>query len=487
MRVLRQSSEPSPRRPGRFRALEDRVARFVLGAMLAVGLSWLLADVLINPTKRNIQVMAGVIFLGIMLVAQPYYGLLFAVVAIPFPASTTVGTTSSLLVFAMAGLTLVKAKQMTSRSPFFDRKVDLAFAAFIVWNLLALYPADFSAPQEIRLYYSGLLSSVVLYYLVLFLVQDRARFVTLLKFSQGMAILLGVIANVQALFPTKTILPAFFAFSRMVASREEVRAGTIRAFATFPGYELFAEFCAISIVLQYFVYRRARGLFEKSFWALGILVMAAALFRTGTRGGLIILAFAFVYALVVGARAIPRGQILRLGFVTIAMFYLTLPFTYSQVSLLLDRMANIGVEDSSVQSRTEVLAVVLEEIPKQPLLGHGVYQAPGTFRTAVDRNIHNLYLTLAYRIGIPGLIFWVLFVGFILAKSLSLARDRRLAPDMREYVLGFHIAVAMFALDQVKIEFVRSALTMHTTFLMLAMTMAICRIAADERDRRGAR
>ena len=360
MRLPKSITNPGPRTLEQRPWVSVRAWKLVTGVLTALGLSWLVVDIVLKPSKRNIQVLAGLAFLAMMLVAHPFMGLLFTLISVPFPAYTSVGSTSSLLIFAMSALSLVKAKSLNLPSPFFDKRADLALIAFVVFAFLSLYKQPFDNAYEIRRFYLGLTSAVVLYYLVLQLVTDERRFVQMFRLQLFMAVVLGVIANLQAMFPTKTILPAFFSFSKKVAEMEEVRAGYIRAHATFNGYELFAEYCAIMIVLQWIAFRRARTLFEKTFWVAAIGVMALALFRTGTRAGLIILGFGFVYALIVGARAIPRAAVLRVMFVGLGFFYLTLPFTYSHMELLLSRMETLGVDDGSVQSRSHVLEAAPE-------------------------------------------------------------------------------------------------------------------------------
>lgn len=481
MRVFSSSTDPVPRRRSLRRELEERFARVFLGVLLAGGLGWLITDIVWNPTKRNIQVLAGLIFLGIMIVAQPYWGLIFAIIAVPFPAATSVGTTSSLLIFAMAGLSLVKSRQLSLPSPFYDRRVDTSLAGFLMFNLLSLYMQDLSYAYELRSYYVGLFSAAVLFYLILQLVPSRREFVLLFRLQVFMSVILSVIAVLQSYFPTKTILPAFFSFSRRVADMGDVRAGNVRAFATFPGYELFAEYCAIMIVLQYVAARRAHSLVMRTFWVFGIVVTLLALFKTGTRAGLLILGVGFVYAVVVGGRAIPRSQLIGIGAVALAMFYLTLPFTHSQFEMFFERMSSLGVDDSSVRSRSEVLVEALKRVPESPIIGHGVHKPPGTFKSDVDRNIHNLYLTLAYTIGLPGLFAWLFFVWRIFVRSFRAMRDRAVDPHLREYLLALNVGVVMFAVDQIKIEYVRSALTMHTAFILLGMTLALVRIAENSK------
>ena len=447
--------------------------------LLGSGVGLFIADIVLKPTKRSIQLLAALAFLGLALVAHPFRALLFTIAIIPFPAYTSFGSTSMLMIFAVAGLSLVKAKQLNLATPFFRRDLDLAIGAFVLWMFLSLYGQREWDAYQIQIYMTGMLSAVMLYYLILQLVRTPRQLLAAVSTQQSLAIILGIIANLQALFPTRTILPPFFSFSQRVAEMEEVRAGYIRAFATFNGYELFAEFCAISIVVQYVLFRRAKSMALRAYWMMGIVIMLFALFRTGTRAGLIILLFGLFYAIVVGRPAIPRGQLIRVVFVGLALFYLTLPFTYPNVALMFERMSTIGTRDSSVQSREKVLQQAVDAIPDAFLLGHGPYQPPGTFRGGVSQNIHNLYVTLAYRMGIPGLMAFLWIAWILLRISRSTYRSPNAPSDVRELALGLHVALVMFFIDQAKIEFVRNPLNMHLAWMHFAFVTAAWRICRD--------
>ena len=55
---------------------------------------------------------------------------------------------------------------------------------------------------------------------------------------------------------------------------------------------------------------------------------------------------------------------------------------------------------------------LIEGIARRPLQGHGFYEYPGMFRGWVSMHIHNMYLAIAHKIGIPGLVG---FLGFVIA------------------------------------------------------------------------
>lgn len=454
----------------------DRTWRMLVTIVLGVIGAYLVTNVVIDTSKRNVEILAGIIFLGFVLIAHPYKALLFTIAILFFPASTTVGTTSTLLIFAVGGLVMMKSRLLHIPSPFVNKSADMAIAGFVVTMFLSLYMQDFGEPKAVTKLITGFVSAIVLYYLIIQLVDTKLKFFKVVQLLEFMAILMGVLAILQALWPQKHFLPEFFAFSKDVATLDEIRAGEVRACATFSGFEIFAEFCVVSIVLQYFLFRRARSLNGKLFWLAGVAIMLMALFGTGTRAGIIVLGFGLIYAIVASGLAIPRKELLRVAFVGLALFYLILPFIGGYTSMMFSRLSSLGTKDSSVQSREVVMQQALAAIPRSPFLGHGIYTPPGTFRGGVSQNIHSLYVTLAYKMGIPNLIMFLWLMWILFRTSWRRSQDRNVPRDLREFMFALNIVLVMFMLDEVKIEFVRSAQSMHVVFLYFGLIMSLNRV-----------
>jgi O-antigen ligase len=206
---------------------------------------------------------------------------------------------------------------------------------------------------------------------------------------------------------------------------------------------------------------------------------------TATRGGAIILVAGFLYVIAFGSKVVPRMQSMRVVFVAIAVFYLALGFMEPLVSHLMDRMSTIGADDSSVQSRTVVLRQAIDAVAERPFVGHGLATASGTFRGAVSLNIHNLYLTLAYTIGIPGLLFFIWFLAGLWRKGWQIFNGPEHDQRDREIALALNAMLLMFLIDQIKIEYVRQPMAMHLTWLHFGLIMASWRIARDRRIQSG--
>jgi O-antigen ligase len=298
-----------------------------------------------------------------------------------------------------------------------------------------------------------------------------------IEVCQVIFLLLALLGLYQWTHPDKQLLPEFFSFSRKVANMEEIRRGQVRVTATFNGQELFAEFLAMSTILQYVLFRRARGLAIKTFWFLSILALLGALFATATRGGIITLVVGFLYMLTVGGSVIPRFQMMKVITLALALFYLSYELVGPLVSFMVDRLMNIGSADSSIQSRSVVLGQAFRAIADSPFLGHGIAIPENTFTGPVTRNIHNLYVTLAYTIGIPGLVAFIWLCASLFRASWRTFHGPQVPRDLRELALALNVTLVMFLVDEFKIEFTREPMTMHLAWLFLAWHVAVWRVA----------
>lgn len=450
--------------------------RILRGALLSVGAGVLIASIVTAPTKRNLEILAAILFLGFALMADPFRALLFVTILIPYPAYTTVGSTSMLLIAAVGGLVLLKGPQLNLPSPFFKRDADLAILGYLLMCTLSWYVQPRAGYTEARFLYFGILSGIAMYYLILTIINTPERLWKLLEITQIMAVSLAVLAMFQWNFPDKQILPAFFKFSQKVAEMEEIRRGQVRVTATFNGQELYAEYVAWSVILQYILFRHQRDLHRKIFWALAALLSLSALFATATRGAFLALVGGFIYMIVVGGRAIPRFQMMKVLFLGVAVFYLALGFVEPLVEFLMQRMETIGMDDGSVQHREVVMRQALTGVVDSPALGHGVSIPAGTFRGGVSKNIHSLYLHLAYTIGLPGLVAFCSLLAILFRNSWRLVRRSALPRDLRELALGLHVAFVIFLVDEVKIEFLRQPMYMHMVWSLFAMMMVLWRL-----------
>ena len=458
------------------------ISRILGISLLVVIVSVLLASVTMTPSKRNIQVLAAAIFLGIVLIAHPRKALYFTLAVIPYPAYTTVGSTSALLIMALVALVLVKSKELQLPTPLQDKRIDTVLIGFALAVLIALYQVPPEYLHRASTKTLGMISAILLFYVLVQLIQKKEHLFAVLQVVTLAAASLYLVGFLQSLFPDRPILPEFFKFSQKVASMEEIRRGEVRVMATFSGYELFAEFVALTLVLQYLQFRRAASL-NARLVRLGIIAIGfGTLFATATRSALIILVLGWILITTFSPGIVPRKSLLQLAFLGMALFYLSLPFFGDYYNLMLERfdLFKTSKDVQNLSGRTEVFSHAFEDITNRPLRGHGFYEAEGMFPGWVSMHIHNLYLSISHKLGIPALVLFMAFVGTLLLDAFRMMRNPRVSRDLRMCLLFLFAILVMFLVDQFKIEFTRDPLPMHTTFTLFGLTAAATRLARKE-------
>jgi len=450
-----------------------RVLRPIIYAAIVLFVSLLLADIATTPTKRNIELLIGVLFVGIGYIARPILALCFAVFLVPFPMHTSVGSTTTLLILAVGILVLIKRKIYQLHSPFVYKPADLAIMGLALMMLLSITQLSSQYYDLALKRYVAFAAALTLYYLVVQLVRTPEAFRMVLKSFMAVAVVIGLIGTLQTLFPAQQWLPPFFRFSEKMAMVENEYRGHIRVFATFPGISSFGEFVGTSVLMIFALARHARSLAEKAFWIVGIILLLTALAGSATRMGVIILGGGFAYMLLFGRNAIPRVQLVTILFVAFSLMLLTFTFTEPVADRMIERLSNLGTDDSSVNSRWGVMEQAFDAIPNSPLLGHGIVIPPDTFRGPVSVNIHNLYLTLGYTIGIPGLIAFLVFGTLVFRRTLETLGNPRIPSELREYALVMHTSFVMFLVYQLTSDYVTHAIHMHVAWLRLGLLMAI--------------
>lgn len=462
----------------------DTLWRWTAGSLLAFATAYVAVQVVLNPTKRLIEALLGIGFIGLGLQASAVALIGFATVTIPYPMHTSVGSTTSLLILGVGALSVANSRRYGPAHPFVDRRLDVALIAFLVMTVLSLWhlaPVEGAGAMAWGRY-SGLASAVVLYYLIIGRVKNERDVHRLLRISMVAASTVALIGALQTLFPGRAWLPPIFRFAQKMAELEEVTRGTYRSYASFPGISPFGQFASTSIVFMYFLIRRAPSLAEKTFWTTSIVLFLIAIAGSATRMAVLTTVFGFGYIYLFGSRTVPRWQILNLAFITIALLVLSYSFVAPLTALLEQRLVGLGSTDSSAMSRWGVMTQAFLAIPEHPLIGHGIVTPPGTFRGGVTMNIHCLYLTIPYMFGIPALIAFLMYAARLMSWSYRWMTDPRVPRGMRELLLALHTGAAMTLFHEMTGEFVTHAQSMHAVWFRFGLL-----VAATETARRAAR
>jgi len=191
---------------------------------------------------------------------------------------------------------------------------------------------------------------------------------------------------------------------------------------------------------------RAKSAPRKAAWAVAMLVMAAALFATASRGGFVTLMIVAPVCLWYFAIKKPRPHL-----VIAAVMILTV-VGIAGGEKLKDRFFAMSGEDldtrlersahSSFEDRRILIDKSLVGIARYPFLGIGI----GNFMTYSGewRNVHVAYLQIAVEGGIPVLILYLLFFWRGFGNLRLLRRVPKIDPDMELFAGALHSSLIGF-------------------------------------------
>lgn len=145
----------------------------------------------------------------------------------------------------------------------------------------------------------------------------------------------------------------------------------------------------------------ARSIVPNIIYGICFTVITAAIFATGSRGGLIAYILAILVYIIVIIPKQKRLKILIMVPLVLLILYLILRFTISQITF--DRLFDFDSYTGG-NGRIHIWTTALQEIVKNPLFGHGVFSHQGYFYEQFGRTLamHNTFLFLLFEVGIIG-------------------------------------------------------------------------------------
>jgi O-antigen ligase len=191
---------------------------------------------------------------------------------------------------------------------------------------------------------------------------------------------------------------------------------------------------------------RTRSIPRKAAWAIAMVVMAAALFSTASRGG-------FVTLLIVAPLCLWHFAIKKQRFhLIVAAVAVLIVAGVGGGERLKDRFFAMSGEDldtgfersahTSFEERRILIKRSLEEIAQHPILGIGV----GNFTSVSGswREVHVAYLQIAAEGGIPVLILYLMFFWRGFANLRRLKRISKAEPDVELFAGALHSSLVGF-------------------------------------------
>jgi hypothetical protein len=220
--------------------------------------------------------------------------------------------------------------------------------------------------------------------------------------------------------------------------------GVIGGIYSNPNDLAFAVVLSLPFALAFLV--SAKRLSSKTAWALGMLVMSAALFMTASRAGFITLVISGAVCLWhFGIRGKRLSLIVAVGFVGTVLLLTAGGQLKDRFLAMSGEGLDTRVETSaysSYESRQFLMDTAVKGILHYPVLGIGLRN----FETysSIWREVHMTYLQVAIEGGIPVLVLYLMFFwrGFSNLRQLRGRRD--LSTETKLFVGALHSSLVGF-------------------------------------------
>ena len=130
-------------------------------------------------------------------------------------------------------------------------------------------------------------------------------------------------------------------------------------------------------------------------------------------------------------------------------------------------------------TRSDSWSEAFQRSLEHPLFGHGPYF---TLRAGVRRFFwpHNVYLFYFFILGLSGVICFVwILVNLLRTSFRHMGRSLTNIPFSKSLLLVLHVIVLIFAIDQLKIEYLRNTAYPFIAWFLFGLTAACAKIAAE--------
>jgi O-antigen ligase len=458
------------------------LGKVILGTVLVM-LGIVVGMQIYDPVKRVIEAAVGLAFIAIVSGRPLHWSLSVFLLSYAFPFALKIGTSNVVFIPLLIILWFARVSMGNLPKPrgsIADRPIVLMILAF----LLSFYnnPGGSLLGLAIRFTWAYF-TAIGLYYLVVNVVRDEKRLIHILQILALSSLFIMVFCILEMIFPGRVIIPGWI----YTPHRQALVMKNIRIAGPFFDYELLAEFLALQIPLLLMLYVRSRRmLFRFAYFAL-ILLDFGILMATSTRGAFISLSLGMLYLAFIVRRDLNIVRIFAiLGIALVLVLGSEMVVSKYTISggmfARLKKTKFIGlIPDTRIHAWPDALERAREHL----LVG----RSPAwdfSRKIAKFHWPHNGYL---FYLEITGLIgatsfIWLLFV--LMKASVKLRARSLFDRDFpRVVMMMLHVDMVIFAVDELKIDFLRNDRYIYFVWTLFALVAATRNIIV-ERDRQRA-
>jgi O-antigen ligase len=459
--------------------------RYGFVAALVIVTSLLVAHEITSPDVRTMQILLAGLLVFAALRVSSFTTLLFIALAIPTYKPTTYGGTTLAFVLVLFILWLVRLTLKMER-PAGRTSIDLPVAVLFCAYLLAC--SQLESTEELRgamFNIFNLLTHIMVCFMVIHLTRTEKQLRILVGALVVMAVLIDLTALWELAFPGRALIPGWLDLGAQWAGEAGKRGLEIkglRVAGVFFDYELLAEYCAMSMLLLFFVFARARTWLERTGMGALLVLNTFILFATVTRGAIVSLIVASLYLLWVVRKRVRLAALLGgLAIVFGAGWYiLDFVANHTHSGNILNRFEKTEFKGFVPETRVGVWKGAWERILQKPIFGHGPYYE---FKTKGIEQVlwpHNNYLFYWHTVGIIGLLAFLWLAFELLRCTLPRAPTLRDPSFSASFLLALQAMLVLFLVDQIKIEYLRNPVYPYCVWLFYGVIVATGRIVRQQ-------
>jgi putative inorganic carbon (HCO3(-)) transporter len=447
------------------------LAAFVLVFAVVAGMQ------IAEPDKRVIQVVAAGLVVLLAFRSASISALALTVLMLPFPKGTSYGSTNTAFISLLFVVWLFRVTTKRTHPP--GRTVlDLPILGLVMAYCLSFY--NVARADHIPLAWAGFtqfLTYVFLMYMVYAIVRSTSDVRKILTAQAITCLVVCLFGVYEQLHPEAVIIPGWISFSGSVMTGHGVRIGS-----TFLDYELFGEYCALNLMIQFFLFTRATTKTRR--WLIvGLMLLTFyCLFATVTRGALITFMAGLVYLAWLSRHRLNFVKLTTAVALAVGLLlggdYVASHVTNS--SSTLERLFVTKLENGMPDSRAPAWKAVWKEVEEKPLIGHGPYYS-------LEEGLglqwwpHNVYLYYAYIVGLVGLFFFLWILRALWQSSRPLAASLGSGTYVEGATVVMRVVLFMFMLDQLKIDYLRNGTYSFFVWFLFGLILAVHQVALRER------
>ncbi|MBI4721267.1 MAG: O-antigen ligase family protein [Chitinivibrionia bacterium] len=460
----------------------SKTGQFALSKGLAVAAVALLAAAVgfqvYDPSKRFIEAVVGVIFIALISRFSLVSSLLFFMLMYIFPFALKVGSSNVVFIPLILIIWLIRVSVRNVARPI-GSLADWIVVLMAISYILSFYNNPGGAMLVFALQNSfAFLVAVGLFYLIVNFVRDAKTLQRIVTFQVMSCLFVAIFCILELLFPGRAIIPGWL----HTFHRETLVMENVRIQGPFHDFELLAEFFALNIPIILFMFVRSRRMLHRFGYFGLVLLVIGLLMATSTRGAFISLFIGALYMLWIIRRDLNIVRLVYIIAVVAAMFAVTEVFVskYTISGGMMKRLLGTKFVGYIPDTRTRAWPKAVERWKQHPIIGHS---PSWDYSQKLEKWNwpHNGYLFYMNITGLVGLAAFLLLLYKLMRASIAVKSSTMFDSSFpRAFMLILHVDLVIFAIDELKIDYLRNQEYTLFVWLIFGFIAATYSVALNE-------